>query len=137
MNEQDRNPLSGLRARGAPRHLKRSVLNAAGETLRVKNDGESAPDAWDRLWESRPLRAAWAATTLGLLVTHVALSVTPEPRRSAASVASREQIDELRELLALPTIEISPRAQRMAMGASAPEPTPEHSNDSNNDEVKS
>ena len=92
---------------------------------------------WDRLWESRPLRAAWAATTLGLLVTHVALSVTPESRRPAANVASREQADELRELLALPTVEISPRAQRMAMGASAPEPIPAHTNDSNDNEVKS
>ena len=73
---------------------------------------------WDRLWDSRPLRAAWAATTLGLLGTHVVLSVTPESRRFAASVASREQAEELRELLALPTVEISPRAQRMAMGAS-------------------
>ena len=114
-NKQHRDPLSDFRAPGVPGHLKRSVLDAAGETLAA----ESETGVWDRLWDSRPLRAAWAVTTLGLLVAHVTLSVTPDRGRSAASVASQEEqreAEELRELLALPTIEISPRAERMAMG---------------------
>ena len=111
-NKQHRDPLSGFRAPGVPGHLKRSVLDAAGEILAA----ESETGVWDRLWDSRPLRAAWAVTTLGLLVAHATLSVTPDRARSAASVASQEEAEELRELLALPTIEISPRAERVAMG---------------------
>lgn len=123
-------PLTGLRAPGAPARLAARVLEAAREPLRDAD----LPRVWDRVWDSRALRAAWAATTLVLALAHVALSVAPGGGRSSPAVAERDRADELREVLELPTVEISPRAERIAMGAALP-PTTAPADDEPNDVV--
>jgi len=112
MNKSQRDdPLSGLRVPRVPSELRERVLRAAGRI-------EGTRGIWDRLWESRPLRLAWAVTTTGLLLAHAALSLAPgsSPQTNRASV--REQSRELGRLLALPRFEISERAEAL-MGSAA------------------
>ena len=112
MNDlRSRDPLNGFRAPRAPEALRQRVLSAAAEAL----SAESVPGVWARLWASRPLRAAWAVTTLGPLLAHAALSVAPGSTPPRQLAGSRDGAEELRELLALPNVEISPRAERMSM----------------------
>ena len=104
----------GLRVPHAPAELAQRVLDAAAECDRAL----PRPTIWDRLWESRPLRVAWALATLGLLLAHAGLSVTSDLPRSGEDprVADRRQAREIRELLALPEVEISPRAEASVLG---------------------
>ena len=112
---RSRDPFSGLRTPRVPAGLKGRVLAAAARTRPV-ND---APTFWDRIWERRPLRLAWAVTTGALLLAHAALSLAPGPGAARpAGGDARGQREELRDALALPTIEISPSAERFSMGAS-------------------
>ena len=102
MTTDDRSPLAGLQPPRAPHALAESVLAAAREALAE----EAASTTWDRLWNSRPLRLAWAGSTFALLLAHVALSVSPG---AAVAVAEeREQAGELREILDLPPMESAP-----------------------------
>ena len=124
---QSDDPLSGLRVPRVPAELRERVLCAA---VRIKG----TRGIWDRLWESRPLRLAWAVTTSGLLPANAALSLAPgsAPQTDHASV--REQSRELGRLLALPRMEISERAQAL-MGSAAQDQSKSISESSEN-EVK-
>lgn len=94
MNGQD--PFDGLRPSAAPAALRERVLDAARQAAL---EGQ-APTIWDRLFESRPLRAAWGALCLVLVVGHVALTEPTESRLPEA----RSLVDapELRDVLELP-----------------------------------
>ena len=102
--------LEGLRVPRAPAELERRVLDAASA---ASDRSTMRPTIWDRLWESRPLRVAWGLATLGLLLAHAGLSLAPDASRPGnnARAADRRQAREIRELLALPRVEISPRAE--------------------------
>ena len=112
MNRPDEpNPLTGLRVPAAPEALADRVLCAANQARQPF----AVPSIWDRLWNSRPLRLAWAVALLVLLAIHTGLSLFPDS--SLSSTASpRADSRELRALLALPRVEISPRAEALAMG---------------------
>jgi hypothetical protein len=79
-------PFSGLESPAPPPALRGRVLMLAREELARAE----APDVWTRIWESRPLRAAWAAATLLLVAAHVAVTVRPPARggRAPAPVAA-------------------------------------------------
>ena len=81
---QPHDPLSGLRVPRAPSELRERVLRAAGRV-------EGSRGIWDRLWESRPLRLAWAVTTIGLLLANAALSLAPGPSPQTNRASMREQ----------------------------------------------
>ncbi len=93
---------------GAPPSLRTRALAAA----RVARRKPEPVDLWSRIWASRPLRLAWAASLTAVLAAHVALSVRSalEPIPSAAAdggaflIASTVSDDELRTLVDLPNI---------------------------------
>lgn len=117
MNERDdRELFSHLRSPRLPADLKQPVLHGAIRAL-----GEDTPPrVWDRLWESRTLRAAWVVVTMGLIVAHVAISVSPgSARRPSGTETARGQMEDLRGVLDLPSVEISPRAEALVMGRRA------------------
>ena len=118
MNERNRKPLSDYRTPRLPGRLESRVIAAAGEALR--NDAE--PSAWDRIFESRPLRAAWGAIATILVAAHVALTLMPGSDRSLDdAIAGNSAAEQLREVIELPSIVISPNAERITMGVT---PTP-------------
>ena len=100
-------PFAGLRVPRVPEELKARTMRAARAAL------SSRPTIWDRLWESRPLRAGWVVATIGLIVANVVISVAPDETSGGDAFATsrRDQIDEIRDVIGLPTIEISPRAE--------------------------
>ena len=112
----------GLRVPRVSAELERRVLDAATRSDRRI----PIPTIWDRLWESRPLRVAWGMATLGLLLANVGLSLPTSAPRSEGNMrtADRRQAREIHELLALPQVEISPRAEARFFGTRPrPEPT--------------
>ena len=112
--DHDRDPFPGLRVPRPHADLERRALDAAARALE-----EGKPSTvWDRLWGSVPLRVAWAGTTLALLLAHVALSLLPlaSQRPDRPLRAQENEPEEVREVLSLPRFEISPRAERMALG---------------------
>ncbi|MDX1389461.1 MAG: hypothetical protein R3344_09750 [Acidobacteriota bacterium] len=98
---------NGLRAPRVPESLRERTLRSAAAAL------ESRPTVWEHLWESQPLRAGWVVATIGLIVANVVISfpraITPEAGPVATS--TRDRIEALGDVLALPAIEISPRAE--------------------------
>lgn len=77
MNEHPIDPrLAGAAPPGPPERLRAAALAAAERAW------DERPDLWRRLWESRALRVAWAATVLALVASHAGLSVAD--RRAAA-----------------------------------------------------
>ena len=121
MNKSNRDPLQGLGAPRVPADLERRVLDAA----RNAEQGVANATVWDRLWESRTIRRAWVSATLGLLLAHAGMSLFSDSPQSADELRSvdRRQARELRETLALPVVEISPRAEAIALGARRPSAT--------------
>jgi len=67
-----------------------------------------AADRWSRLWHSRSLQLAWAATVVVLVAANVALRVGPQtrPRTVASAPASRDQagFKELQAIVELPRV---------------------------------
>lgn len=68
--------LAGAAPPEPPERLRATALAAAERAWNER------PDLWTRLWESRPLRVAWAATVLALVASHAGLSIAD--RRAAA-----------------------------------------------------
>ena len=96
MTTNDRDPFDGLRPAPPPAALRQRVLDAARQAALEP----SAPTLWDRLFESRSLRAAWGAACAVLAAAHLALTALPsqvEPPAPALAVAP-----ELREVIELP-----------------------------------
>jgi hypothetical protein len=130
----DREPLDGFRVPRAPDELEARVLRAATEAL------VSTPTLWDRLWESRPLRATWGVVTTGLIVANVAVSFSPDPTAEGPPVAesSRDEIEKIREVLGVSPIKIGPRAAALVLGAGSSDDTePEARESSRDNEVQS
>jgi hypothetical protein len=117
-SRKDRDLLEGLQVPRAPADLEQRVLGAAADAI----ERDEPPTIWDRLWESRALRLAWASATLGLLLAHAGLALVSRSPESAGDLRSvdRRQAREIHELLALPVVEISPRAEALAMGSRRP-----------------
>lgn len=127
--ENDRDSFRGMRPPRAPSDLRQRVLRAATDTLEL----EPSQTIWDRMWESRMVGRSWATATLGLLLAHAWMAVLSDAPQSVEDLRSveRRQAREVRELLELPTVEISTRAAGLALGGrSRPrnEPRPGGSN---------
>lgn len=124
-------PFDGHRVPRPPDSLMRRTLDAAAAVSPV------VPEVtfWDRLWSSRGLRVAWSIVTLALLIAHVAVSLGGY--RAVPRAVRVDPLDELREILKLPTADISSRAERLAMEqrASGPAKNAEPPAPSNNNEV--
>jgi hypothetical protein len=100
-------PLGGLQPPEPPRELRGRVLDGA----RTAYLSESRPDLWSRIWSSRGLRLAWAATVVGLLAANVALSLR-SPRTTSRTplpvvwLADETGGGELAAVAALPAISL-------------------------------
>jgi hypothetical protein len=94
------------------------VLSAAREALAA----EAKPTVWDRIWESRVLRVAWAGATAALVLGHMALTIQPGrpmPAPEPDSARARLDAEDLLEIVGLP------RVERVAMDFDvAPEEVP-------------
>lgn len=78
-----------------------------------------AVDAWRRLWESRPLRLAWAVAVALLLAANVIIRTgSPSHPRMAAPIAASKEHQNSRELQAI--VEL-PRIRLEHAGIDAPE----------------
>ena len=112
MRQDDDNDVFGpFRVPGTPDGLKHRVIEAASEALRQP----ARPTTWDLLWESRPLRAAWGVAILGLLVAHVLISLPTSGTPTAGATTGRGQLENLRDELDLPSVEVTPRAEALIM----------------------
>jgi hypothetical protein len=116
MKREDReNPFAGMRATRPSPELGEYVLRAAASAVGTE---VIDPTIWDRVWNSRGLRVAWGVVVVLLLLAHMAVGSGPQAPGSTprGGVASLEQDHELAELLRLERIEISPRAEAIALG---------------------
>jgi hypothetical protein len=90
----------GLKVPGPPEDLRQQVLS------RARQAAESGPrrELWARLWESRPVRLAWGASVLALVVCHVAIPVgdarppKEAPTQAHASVDDHEDLAVIADL---------------------------------------
>lgn len=130
MTTNGQDPFDGLRPTRAPESLRERVLDAARQAT------VDAPTAtlWDRLFESRPLRAAWGVLCLVLVAGHVALTDDTQP----LDPGSRSLVDapELREVLELPPLEAGDFGPDWFATDSAPAPI-EHEGASSDEGVPS
>ena len=116
MKPEDReNPFAGMRATRPSPELGERVLRTAASAVGTEDTGLTV---WDRMWKSRGLRVAWGVAVVLLLLAHMAVGMGPHApgRTPRGSVASLEQDHELAEVLRLERIEISPRAEAIALG---------------------
>lgn len=116
-------PLAGFAPPPAPPELRARVLAASRAALLA---GPARPDRWSLLWESRPLRLAWAASLLLLLAGH-ALLVGPgsSPVEAAALPLSRSVSGADAELAAIGRLpRLDPDVRSLGGGADdAPTPS--------------
>lgn len=122
--QPDEFPFAGLTPPGPPAELREMALALAREAFAR----ESTRDVWTRIWESRPLRLAWAAAAALLVMANVGISVSRPPGGAvvsrtgarAGSEAEREAARELAALVALPPIDetVQPLAGRVSADAS-------------------
>lgn len=116
--------LGAFRTPRAPQDLRRRVLDAGGEAI----DRPPETTIWDALWESRVARAAWVVATLALIAAHIGISFPEDSRVAATRAPTRNQMDDLRGELDLPSFEISRTAEARVMGVS-----PSRESESRND----
>lgn len=65
----------------------------------------TSPDPWRRVWESRPLRLAWAAAALALVAANLTLSGAGASRDARLTATTRSiPSPELQETVALPRL---------------------------------
>jgi len=96
--EKDDLPFSGLEPPAPPAALRGQVLKSTRDALAR----EVGRDVWTRIWESRPLRLAWAAATLLLVAAHLVVSArTPLAGRREAALPSAPAADPAGELSAV------------------------------------
>ncbi len=85
-----------------PGSLRDRVLDRAGGAL----GRPSIPDVWTRIYSSRALRAAWAATVLLLLAAHLVLPRGARPSGGERLVASSARLNpELRDVVSVPRLD--------------------------------
>lgn len=113
----------------APPELRQRVLSAARQTM-----GQAAPrDLWTRIWESRPIRLAWAASIGALIFGHLVIggAVSAGPAQPAIPLAAAVGADdELAEIIDLQHVTVDlPRWELVARDAPSPTDTSTESED--------
>jgi hypothetical protein len=84
-----------------PASLRRQALERADRAWA----GATTPDRWRQLWESRPLRLAWATAVLALAVANVTVPPSGVPRPAAVATTSNEsRSKELQDAVSLPRL---------------------------------
>jgi hypothetical protein len=126
----DEFPFAGLTPPDPPAEMREKVLAVARRALAR----EAVPDVWTRIWESRPLRIAWAVAAVLLVIANVGISMRRPSGRAVVSrteartgaEAEREAARELAAVVALPPIDesVQPLAGRGSADALAPERNP-------------
>jgi hypothetical protein len=99
--------LGGLVPPEPPRELQGRVVRKATEAL----GREAHRDIWTRLWESRPLRLAWAGTVLLFLIGNGVLPARGRTRSVQAVTPRAPAVsspgDELNSIARLPRIDLA------------------------------
>jgi len=118
-SDQDR-LLDALKPPQPPPELRDRSLRAATDVLRRP----PVPDRWTRIWESRPLRLAWAAAVAGLLVANTLIPTTPRPAPATAQGFSLHQLsraaeDEIRAIATMPRLDLNARSLSGVVSAAA------------------
>jgi hypothetical protein len=111
--------LAGLSPPEPPPGLQERTLRGARQVL----TREAARDVWTRIWESRPLRIAWAVSVVVLVLCHFSItelrSVSGKAGTQTAGVA-RDGNGELAAIARLPRLDgnarplLGARAYRLA-----------------------
>jgi hypothetical protein len=112
--------MDGLKPPLPPPELRSKALAAAREQLTA----EAVPDVWSRIWNSRGIRLAWAASVMVLLVGHILATLSPAKASTSVdpSLVAEHRVDEDYVDLLRP-IRISDTVQPMVgliAGASSP-----------------
>ncbi|MDD5564876.1 MAG: hypothetical protein PHQ91_14270 [Thermoanaerobaculaceae bacterium] len=124
--------LAALEEPEPPRALRARALAGAEEAW---TRGGPAADRWRRLWESRPLRLAWAAAVVLLVGANLALRTgsraRPPASPAAAAAQERAGLQELQAVVELPRIRLGSAGldapEGRATGPRTPAPkTPHH-----------
>lgn len=118
--------LNGIQPPSPPPELRDRTLRSAIEAL----DRRSPMSRWTRIWQSRPLRVAWATTVAGLLLAHVLISTTPRPSPDTARgftlhQASRTSEEEIQVITTLLRLNLEARSLASAAAAAASQNTSE------------
>jgi hypothetical protein len=104
MIDQKRNTealLAKLETPTPPPTLRDRVLHRAGATL----DLRITRDRWARIYASRPLRAAWVATVICLLLANVFLPrASRRPDRNWFMIEAAWRTPELRQAVTIPRL---------------------------------
>lgn len=103
-----------------PAELRDRTLRSAIEAL----DRRSPVSRWTQIWQSRPLRFAWATSVAGLLLAHVLISTTPPPSPDTARgfslhQASRTSEEEIQVIATLLRLDLEARSLAGAAAAAA------------------
>ena len=97
-DDRVRRLLDEVRTPGPPPDLRARALARADGAWAAT----SAPDRWRLLWESRPLRLAWAAAVLLLLAGNLAVPDAGSSRHTPLAAANRSDKDpEIEEVVTL------------------------------------
>lgn len=120
MNQRSDHLSGSLTPPQAPPELRQRVLTAARQTM-----GQEAPrDLWTRIWESRPIRLAWAASIGALIFGHLVIggAVSAGPAQPAIPLAAAVGADdELAEIIGLQRVTVDlPRWELVARDAPSP-----------------
>ena len=100
MNHRGNYLADGLQPPAPPAELRRRALNEA----RAAMNSDRAADPWLRLWTSRPLRVAWAAVVVGLIVGNLLVGADvglSPPGPALPAIAAAGGSDELSEVAEL------------------------------------
>ena len=87
-----------------PGSLREQTLSIAVETMR-EPAGER--DFWTTIWESRPLRLAWAATVVALLAANLILPRFERKQQSESGMENRLEMEELGDAVSAPRLRFS------------------------------
>ena len=114
--------LEKLQPASPPPDLRERSLGAATQAL-----GRPPAEPWTRIWESRPVRLAWAATVAGLLLAHALIPTVPRPVPAAAQGFSLHHLsqsteEEIRVIATLPRLDLDARSLSGAVSAAAARP---------------
>lgn len=112
--------LSSLETPEPPASLRSSALSRAAQAWAQPAN----PDRWRQIWESRPLRLAWATVVVALVAAHFTLPsrpghhLTPAPLPEAAASVALDQ--ELQEVVRLPRLRETYVAMEATKSVAAP-----------------
>jgi hypothetical protein len=107
--------LGGLAPPEPPHGLQERVLRGARQALAR----EAGRDVWTRIWESRPLRIAWAVSAGVLVICHIGITEVRSTRTPTAGQTARAAREGNGELAAFGGLARLDEKARPLLGAAA------------------